>query len=584
MPWREWTPEAFAEARERGVPVLLFLRASWCRFCRELERDVLAEPRVARVIEEAFVAVAVDKDRRPDIDARYSKGGWPTLAYLDDSGELIASDAFLDADELLTRLQLVAGYWVENRDAIRRRLAEAAESGEREAETAAPSGQLGPREATAVIEWVAQSLLAGADPHWGGWGTGHKFPHPEAIDFALIRWSQTGDEAMRKLVLRTLRNMQAGEIHDRVEGGFYRYATSPDWNAPHYEKVLDSNAQRLFAYLEGWQALGEASFRETALGILSWMSGTLRDPATGAFRGSQDANATYGRLSTIEARRAAGAPPCDPTIFANWNAMAVSSLLKAAAVLGDERWREMGLETLEFLLEQLFDEREGVYHYWDQTYHLPGLLSDQAYVLRSLVDAVHHAGGARYLEKAQVLAGLSIESLRAPGGAFYDMRHDPRARGSLRRRNLSILENAVMAEALLRLAHLTGESHYATVARATLAAFAGDYKRYAHFVAGYARALDLDLHPPVHVVIVGAKGAVDTRALRAAALAPYVASRVVQVIDPAEEHGLLERFGLPRPGDGRARAFVSRGRESYAETSDAARLPALMTRVERGGR
>ena len=79
------------------------------------------------------------------------------------------------------------------------------------------------------------SVLETADPVYGGWGKLHKFPHPEAIDFALIRWSQTGDEAMRKLVLRTLRNMQAGEIHDQVEGGFYRYATSPDWNAPHFE-------------------------------------------------------------------------------------------------------------------------------------------------------------------------------------------------------------------------------------------------------------------------------------------------------------------------------------------------------------
>ena len=154
----------------------------------------------------------------------------------------------------------------------------------------------------------------------------------------------------------------------------------------------------------------------------------------------------------------------------------------------------------------------------------------------------------------------------------------------MRRRNLSILENSVLAEALLRLSHLTGEVHYAEVARATLHAFASDYKRYAQFVAGYARALDLLVHPPVQVIVVGGLEAPDTRALRAAALAPYVASRVVQVIDPADEAGLLERFGLPRPETGAARAFVNRGRESYAETSDAARLPALMTRIERDDR
>jgi uncharacterized protein len=583
MHWREWSDEAFAEARASGAPVLLFLRASWCRWCRELEREVLRDPRIERLIEDGFIPIQVDKDRRPDIDARYSKGGWPTLAYLDDAGELIASDAYLEVPEFQARLQLVAGYYAENRDAIKRRLSEAGEEIERGIQALPRSGATGPREEAAIIDWVAHALLESADPKWGGWGMQHKFPHPEAIDFALIRWSQTGDEAMRKLVLRTLRNMQQGEIHDRVEGGFYRYATSRDWNAPHYEKMLDSNAQRLFAYLEGYQALGDETFRETALSTLGWMERTLLDPATGAFRGSQDANPTYARLATLEARRSAAAPACDPTIFANWNAIAASSLFKAATVLDDTHWRDLGLRALDFVVGELFDEREGVYHYWDGDYHLPGMLSDQAYVLRALIDAQPHQRGAHYLELAQVLAGLTIETLRAPGGAFWDTRHDPRARGGLRRRNLSLLENSVLAEALLRLAQLTGETHYADVARGALHAFAGDYKRYAHFVAGYARTLDLFLHPPVHVIVVGARAASDTRALRAAALAPYVASRVVQVIDPAEQPGLLERFGLPLPTDGAARAFVNRGRESYAETSDAARLPTLMTRIERDG-
>src|SRR5262245_25422154 len=117
--WHEWSDDAFALARQRGVPVFLFVSASWCRWCRELERDVLNDPRAAALISERFVAVRVDKDRRPDIDARYSKGGWPTLAYLDDSGELIASDAYLEVDALCARLHLVASYYAENREAIR---------------------------------------------------------------------------------------------------------------------------------------------------------------------------------------------------------------------------------------------------------------------------------------------------------------------------------------------------------------------------------------------------------------------------------------------------------------------------------
>ena len=584
LEWREWSEEVFAEARLRERPVLLFLRASWCRWCNELEREVLAEARVAALIAEQFIPVKVDKDRRPDLDARYSKGGWPTLAYLDDAGELIASDTYLEADALAARLGLVAGYYAENRESIRRRLAEASEGDWRPVPSTAghvvrPAEEFSDR----LVEWVTATLLESADPTSGGWGTQHKFPHPEAIDFALVRWSETGDEALRKLVLRTLRHMQQGEIHDRVEGGFYRYAANRDWSDPHCEKLLDSNSQRLRAYLEAYQALGEDSFAETAEGILRWLLGTMLDKETGAFRGSQDADPAYARLDTLAARRKAEAPPCDPTIFANWNAMAVSALLKASVVLRRPELLQRALGTLGFLLDEMFDARGGIHHYWDGTYHLPGLLSDQAYTLRALIDAAQFSGDRAYVERAEELANLAVAILRCPGGGFWDTAHDPGARGGLRRRNRSILENAAMADALLRLSHLTRDPAWSAIARETLESFLGDYKRYGHFVAGYARAVDLYLHPPLHVTIVGPRDREDTWALRMAALAPYVSSRIVETADPRTHEAFLARIGLPAAGEGPARAYVHRGRESYAETTDPARLPALMTRIERGG-
>jgi uncharacterized protein YyaL (SSP411 family) len=465
-----------------------------------MERKVFLDPRVSRLVAERFVAVRVDKDRRPDIDARYSKAGWPTLAWLDDSGELLGADNYLEPAELVARLELVSETYAKNRDVIRARLARAEAAGPAAGTSAspaarttgrAPASTLGPALSQQIVEQVAVTLLETADPVQGGWGRDHKFPHPEAIDFLLIRWSQTGDASILGLVRKTLRKMEEGEIHDKVEGGFYRYATQPDWSGPNHEKMLDSNALRLHSYLEAFQALGEESFRKTAEGVLAWMNGTLLDRATGAFKGSQDASPTYAHLATSAARRALGPPACDPTIFANWNAMAVSSLLKAAIVLEEPQHRERALATLDFILDALHDERQGVFHYWDGTFHLPGLLTDRAYVLRAMIDAVQLAGENRYLPLARRLADLTIESHRSEGGAFYDTLHDPRARGGLRHRQISILENSVMAEALLRLSHLLRDDDYADTARATLASFAGDYKRFGHFVAGYARAVDL---------------------------------------------------------------------------------------------
>ena len=304
MSWHDWNETAFERARERGCPVLLFLRASWCRWCRELEEKVLQHPDVAALLAERFVTVEVDKDRRPDVDTRYRRGGWPTLAVLDADGEVLASWNYLEADELAERLRRFPA------------TGDAPADTPRKAPSAEPHGPvIGQREAAldeALVDAVHRTLLETADPVHGGWGTRHKFPHPEALHFLMVRWSQTGDADTLSCVRRTLRRMQEGEIYDAVEGGFYRYATQPDWSVPHHEKMLSSNAKRLLAYVEAYQALGETSFRATAEGIVGWMQETLLDEATGAFANSQDADPTYAHLGTREARADHGAPAAFP--------------------------------------------------------------------------------------------------------------------------------------------------------------------------------------------------------------------------------------------------------------------------------
>ncbi len=194
MEWLDWTDEAFETAREKHMPVLLFVKASWCRWCRVLEQSILGDPQVAAAIAADFVPICVDKDRRPDLDPRYTMGGWPTLAWLDENGEILGADNFLEKAELLARLAQVAnGY---RRDA--NELREALNQGK-----APTSVESAPRRSKAalghqvvelsldIVEQAGQSVLDSADPVYGGWGKQHKFPHPEAIDFALIRWTQT---------------------------------------------------------------------------------------------------------------------------------------------------------------------------------------------------------------------------------------------------------------------------------------------------------------------------------------------------------------------------------------------------------
>ena len=580
MDWYEWDESAFEAARTTRRPVLLFIGAAWCRWCKELDREVLSSAEISSLISERFIPIRVDKDKRPDLDSRYARGGWPTLAYLDDEGGNLASDNYLDAPALLERLRTVAEAYEGNRGAIRELLAH---SDEPLAVPEQPRPLVKGVEETidltvAVIEHTSQTLLRTADKEYGGWGRTQKFPHPEAIDFALLRWSQTGDHDLLELVRKTLRNMQSGEIHDQVEGGFYRYATQNDWSVPHHEKMLDSNAQRAFAYLEAYQALGEEAWRETAEGVLSWMQDALYDPERRCFYGSQDADSAYAHIQTREGRRAHGVPSRDMTLYANWNAMAASTLLHAHSVLEEPRYARTALDALDFLWEELYDSERGVCHYYDTAPHLPGLLSDQAYTLRALLDAAQYTGEARFLSFATELANWTIEHLRATDGSFYDTPYDPAARGGLKKRNRSILENAVLSEGLIRLSLMSWVDDYTDAARDALTAFGGSYKAYGHYVAGYARAVDLCLNAPMHITVVGSFGDPRSHALLSAALKPYVASRIVQLIDPERDAALHERTGLPAKPD-EPTAYVGRGRESYAETTDALRLPALMTRT-----
>jgi hypothetical protein len=581
MNWNDWEDGAFLEARATRRPVLLFITAAWCRWCKQLERDVLQSPEVAALLSERFVLIRVDKDKRPDLDARYARGGWPTIAYLDDEGCALAADNYMDAPALLTRLRMVAETYEEKRESIQELLASRAE---RPTTVDTPGRPLvksaaQPRELTAeVIEHSTQTLLRTADREYGGWGRTQKFPHPEAIDFALLRWSQTGSADLLELVRRTLRHMQAGEIHDPVEGGFYRYATRNDWSVPHHEKMLDSNAQRADAYLEAHQALGEESWRGTAEGVLNWLQATLYDSEHRCFYGSQDADSAYANISTRAGRSSYGAPPRDETIYANWNAMTASTFLHAHGVLGEASYARTALDTLDFLWTELFDAEKGICHYYDTAPHLPRHLSDQAYTLRAFVDAAQYTGETRYLAHARELADWTLEHLRSPDGSFYDTPHNPRARGNLKKRDRSILENAVLAEALLRLSQMTWVPDYADIAREALTAFGDTYKAYGHYTAGYARAVDLLLNAPVHVAVIGSYGDPRSHDLLHAALKPYVASRVVQLIDPQRDPDLLTRSGLPAHTD-HPTAYIARGRESYAETTSPTALPGLMTRT-----
>ncbi|MCA8974761.1 MAG: thioredoxin domain-containing protein [Planctomycetes bacterium] len=569
--WQHFDSATLQAAAADDRPVLMVITVPWCQHCRELMTTSFADPHVQAIVEADFLPVHIDAERRPDVNQRYGTGGWPTIAWLTPDGELITHTNFLDADQLGAQLERVRTAWRERKQDIRQNLQQLwASATER---SRADGGKLRRQMTDDVVDAIYEKL----DHRHGGFGEGSKFPHPEALDFALVQVSKRGDARMREVVELTLDRMMESPLHDHVDGGFFRFSRTPDWHTPNYEKLLDQNALVLRAYLEAYQLFEKDAYRRVAEGIVEWMLTAMRDSHTGAFAGSQDGDQDYF-TSSADDRSRRSPPALDRTVYCNANAVAVSSLLKAAAVLSQPHWLDLAMGTLRFLTENLYDGR-AVYHYWDGTYHLPGMLADQAYLIRALIDASQNTADADLLLPAEAIADRVIAQQKSKTGGFYDILHQPEQHGSMRRRNRSILDNATMAESLVRLSYLSRRPELFTEAVSALESFASDYREYGYYVAGYGRAIDLVFYEPLFVTIIGDRDSEASAALRRAALASYVPSRIVQTLDPKRDPILLGRSGL-QYGD-RECAFVAVGSKILGTAEAPAELLELITRVER---
>jgi uncharacterized protein YyaL (SSP411 family) len=296
--WYPWGPEAFAAARASGRPILLDIGAAWCHWCHVMDGESYEDPTLAELLNAEYVCIKVDRDERPDVDARYQRavqaltgqGGWPLTAFLTATGEVFYGGTYFPPDGrhgrpgFRTVLAEIARIHREERDrvaaqaaAVRRILSESLD----EALAADP--------APALLDQAEASLVRHYDERHGGWGTQPKFPHPAGIAFLLDRWYELGGDHRRAMAVGTLRGMARGGFHDQLGGGFHRYSVDAEWCVPHFEKMAYDNAELLKAYLDGHAATGEPAFAEVALGVVRWVREVLADP-DGGFGASQDAD------------------------------------------------------------------------------------------------------------------------------------------------------------------------------------------------------------------------------------------------------------------------------------------------------
>ena len=297
--WWPWSDAAFAEARRRDVPVFVSIGYATCHWCHVMEHESFEDDTAARVLNDAFVCVKVDREERPDVDAVYmaavlaatGRGGWPLTALVTpDTREPFWVGTYLPRESrggrigVLDLAQNVSRFWDENAAGVRASAAELAGVVRRMADVE-PGDALGADDLNAAVDALAQRF----DAERGGWGVAPKFPTPHHALFLLRRSAQTGDQDLAAMAVATLRAIRAGGIWDHVGGGIHRYATDREWLLPHFEKMLYDQALYALACTEAAHATGAGDLADAASDTLDYVLRDLRSE-TGAFHSAEDAD------------------------------------------------------------------------------------------------------------------------------------------------------------------------------------------------------------------------------------------------------------------------------------------------------
>lgn len=298
--WHEWSEAAFDAARRENKPILLDIGAVWCHWCHVMDRESYDDPETARIVNENFIAVKVDRDERPDVDSRYQvavsaisgQGGWPLTAFLTPDGKPFYGGTYFPPNDHWGRpgfkrvLLSIA-------QAFREKKGDVAEQA-RMVESAVSQAEMFPgRMGTfkpETIDIIVKSALSMFDPQNGGFGHAPKFAHPAILDLLIDRYVRTGDEHLRNVFVTTLEKMARGGVYDQLAGGFHRYSVDERWIVPHFEKMAYDNSELLKNYLHAYQATGSQFFADVARDIIRWTDEWLSDRAHGGFYASQDAD------------------------------------------------------------------------------------------------------------------------------------------------------------------------------------------------------------------------------------------------------------------------------------------------------
>jgi len=452
--WYPWGEEAFAKAKREDKPVFLSIGYSTCHWCHVMERESFEDLEVARLMNEAFVSVKVDREERPDIDMVYMEvcqaltgsGGWPLTIIMTPNRQPFFAATYIPKDSRFGRLGMmelipnIKDLWATKRaDLVN--TAHQITTAIQSASVSTHGGELG----EPVLHLAYKQLAGGFDSEFGGFGGPPKFPTPHNLLFLLRYWSRTGNDAALDMVEKTLTAIQRGGINDQIGFGFHRYSTDGQWLVPHFEKMLYDQAMLAIAYTEAFQATGKDIFANTARQILDYVLRDMMAPE-GGFYSAEDAdsegeegkfyqwtqveiNQVLSREETELAVEVYNIKPDGNFLDQESGVKTGGNILHTTKSL-DQLASELGIPSpdlakrLEEIRAKLFDSRDARTH----PYKDDKILADwNGLMIAALAKSARVLDSPRFADAASQTADFILDNMRSPEGRLLHRFRDGEA-------------------------------------------------------------------------------------------------------------------------------------------------------------
>jgi len=562
--WHAWGDEAFARAKKENKPVFLSAGYSTCHWCHEMQRESFADPEIAKLMNDAFVNILVDREERPDVDSVYiavtrtltGDAGWPNNVVLTPDGKPFFAAAYIPKEKFRALIPRLGKMWSEQRESV----VQQADMIVR----ALQAPPLGSESLGAdVLEKGYRQLAARYDAANGGFLPEPKFPGAHHLMFLLRYWRRSGDAKALEMVETTLQTMRARPIYDAERFGFHRYSSDAAWREPHYEKMLYDQALLATAYLEAYQATHKKEYAGVAREIFTYVLRDLRAP-NGAFYTAHDAD--------VRSRR-------DEKILTDWNGLMIAALSFGSLVLEEPSYAAAAKRATDALWSgglsaRRISRRPETRRAESPPLHHQGgqgaFLDDYAFLIWGLLNLYEATFEVKYLQSAIALEDESIRLFRDSAGRFYVTPSDAPAL-LVRPREIGDgalpSGNSVQLMNLIRLARITARDDYAKYADELIRSVADEVSLAPVASTHLLSALDFVLGPSFEIVLSGK----DITALRRAIFTKFVPNKVVLGVSKFAPFTAAQK-----PIGGRATAYVCTNYLCKLPTTDANKMTEML--------